>query len=99
MPAKLAIAQIIRAIKKRDYLLLQSDQIPEIDQIKPVVPEITQYSDDLKEFRALQKGIFSLQFRKDSPSEDMFTLPKLPHAGGRNLQDRRIISTLQLEEN
>jgi hypothetical protein len=40
MPAKLAIAQILRAIKKRDYLLLQSDQIPEIDQIKPVVPEI-----------------------------------------------------------
>ena len=31
MPAKLAMAQIIRAIKKRDYLLLQSDQLPEID--------------------------------------------------------------------
>ena len=53
MPAKLAMAQIIRAIKKRDYLLLQSDQLPEIDQIKPIVPEIVQYADDIKEIRAL----------------------------------------------
>ena len=75
MPAKLAMAQIIRAIKKRDYLLLQSDQLPEIDQIKPIVPEIVQFADDIKEIRALQKGIFSMQFRRDSPSEDMFVLP------------------------
>ena len=40
MPAKLALAQIIRSIKKRDYMLLNSDAVPEIDQIKPIVPEI-----------------------------------------------------------
>ena len=40
MPAKLALAQIMRAIKKRDYMLLNSDAVPEIDQIKPIVPEI-----------------------------------------------------------
>ena len=40
MPAKLALAQLIRAIKKRDYMLLNSDAVPEIDQIKAVVPEI-----------------------------------------------------------
>ena len=31
MPAKLALAQIMRAIKKRDYMLLNSDTVPEID--------------------------------------------------------------------
>ena len=31
MPAKLALAQIIRAIKKRDYMLLNSDAVPEIE--------------------------------------------------------------------
>ena len=60
MPAKLAIAQLIRAIKKRDYMMLQSDQIPELDQIKPVVPEIMQFADDIRESRALQKDIFSM---------------------------------------
>jgi len=29
MPAKLALSQIIRAIKKRDYMLLGSDSVPE----------------------------------------------------------------------
>ena len=53
MPAKLALSQIIRAIKKRDYMLLNSDAVPEVDQIKPVVPEIVQYGDDLREFRGV----------------------------------------------
>ena len=30
-PAKLALAQIIRAIKKRDYMILQSETVPEIE--------------------------------------------------------------------
>ena len=30
-PAKLALSQIIRAIKKQDYMLLQSETVPEID--------------------------------------------------------------------
>ena len=81
MPAKLALAQIMRAIKKRDYMLLNSDVVPEIDQIKPIVPEIAQYADDIREMRMIQKGIFSMQFRKDeSPEMDqpLFTLPQLP---------------------
>ena len=40
MPAKLALAQIMRAIKKRDYMVLNSDAVPEIEQIKPIVPDI-----------------------------------------------------------
>ena len=40
--------------------MLQSDQIPELDQIKPVVPEIMQFADDIRESRALQKDIFSM---------------------------------------
>ena len=60
MPAKLALSQIIRAIKKRDYMLLNSDAVPEIDQIKPVVPEIVQFGDDIREYRSIQKGIFAM---------------------------------------
>ena len=56
-----------------------------------------QFADDLKEIRGLQKGIFSMKFRRESPSEDMFVLPKLPN-NGRNQADRRIISTMQLQE-
>ena len=53
LPAKLALAQIIRAIKKRDYMLLNSDAVPEIDQIKPVVPDIAQYADDIRDMRLM----------------------------------------------
>ena len=80
MPAKLAMAKLIRAIKNRDYMILQSDQLAEIDQIKAVVPEIVLFSEDIKEFRAMQKEFYSMQFRKDSPRED-FVLPKLPNTG------------------
>ena len=61
-------------------MLLNSDAVPEIDQIKPIVPEISQYADDIREMRLIQKGIFSQQFRKDTPEMDqpLFTLPKLP---------------------
>lgn len=51
MPAKLALAQVVRAIKKRDYMLLNSDAVPEIDQIKLVVPEISEYADEIREMR------------------------------------------------
>ena len=51
-PAKLALAQIIRAIKKRDYMLLQSETVPEIEQIKHIAPEITQFQEDLRNLRA-----------------------------------------------
>ena len=80
MPAKLALAQIMRAIKKRDYMLLNSDAVPEIEQIKPVVPEISSYADDIREMRSIQKSIFSMQFRKDTPDGErpLFTLPQLP---------------------
>ena len=60
MPAKLALSQIIRAIKKRDYMLLNSDAVPEIDQIKPVVPEILQFAEDIREYRAFQSGYNSI---------------------------------------
>ena len=56
MPAKLAFATIIRAIKKRDYLILTSDTVPEIDQIKPVVPEIMQYADEIKKMYAFDES-------------------------------------------
>ena len=77
MPAKLALAQIIRAIKKRDYMLLNSDQVPEIDQIKPVVPEIVQFGEDLRSLRALQSCYNSMQRRKDSADGErpQFQLP------------------------
>ena len=82
VPAKMALTAICRAIRKRDYMLLNSDAVPEIDQIKPVVPEIAEYADDIREMRAIQRGIFSMQFRRDSPDETtekpLFTLPQLP---------------------
>ena len=39
-PARLALQQIIRAIKKRDYMLLASDSVTEVDRARPVAPEI-----------------------------------------------------------
>jgi len=54
----MALMAIIRAIKKRDYMLLTSDAVPEIDTIKPVVPEIADYADDIREMRSIQRGIF-----------------------------------------
>ena len=80
MPAKLALAQIIRAIKKRDYMLLNSDAVPEIDQIKTVIPEILQFAEDIRELRAIQSGFNSIQKRNDSADEERptFQLPQLP---------------------
>ena len=52
MPAKLALAQVIRAIKKRDYMLLTSDTVVEIDQIKSVAPDIAQFAEDIREMRS-----------------------------------------------
>ena len=39
--AKVAISQLIRAIKKQDYLMLKGDRILELEQIRPYVPEIS----------------------------------------------------------
>ena len=53
MPAKLALSQLIRAIKKRDYMLLNSDAVPEIDQIKAHIPEILQFAEEIRGWRAI----------------------------------------------
>ena len=51
--AKLAVAQIKRAIRKRDYMLLMGETVPEIDVIiKGEVPEIEDYRKDLVKLRA-----------------------------------------------
>ena len=102
MPAKLALAQLMRAIKKRDYMMLSSDQVTEIDTIKPIVPEIVQYAEDVRELRAIQKGIFNMQFRKDSPDEErhnIFTLPQLPSRAGRNKTNSSTIDALDSRKN
>ena len=41
-------------------MLLNSDAVPEIDQIKPVVPEIMQFAEDIRELRMLQSGFNSM---------------------------------------
>ena len=38
-----------------------------------------------------------MQFRKDSPSDDIFVLPKLPNTSKRTRTDRRILSTLRVD--
>ena len=48
VPAKLALNQIIRAIKKRDYMGLTTENVNEVDQIKLVCPDIIKFHDDLK---------------------------------------------------
>ena len=32
-------------------MILQSEQVPEIDLIKPIVPEVVRYHEDLKSLR------------------------------------------------
>lgn len=39
-------------------MILQSEQIPEVELIKPIVPEITRYYEDLKQLRADQRSLF-----------------------------------------
>lgn len=46
--AKLALNQIIRAIKKRDYMGLSTENVNEVDQIRPVCPDIVKFHEDLK---------------------------------------------------
>lgn len=60
-------------------MLLTSDAVPEIDQIKPVVPEILQFAEDVREMRALQSGFNLMQKRRDSADEErpQFSLPQL----------------------
>ena len=81
MPAKLALSIVIRAIKRRDYMLLQADAVPEIDQIKAVAPGITRFADDLRNLRAQQKKIFKRQFSKESVEDkSLLALPKLQNS-------------------
>ena len=74
--AKIAFGQLIRAIKKKDYMILQSEQVPEVDLIKPIVPEITKYHEDLKQLRANQRSKFMSQLKR-SHEDDQLTLPVL----------------------
>ena len=53
MPAKVALSKIVRAIKKRDYMLLSSDALPEVELIKAVVPDFAQYAEDIRNYRAI----------------------------------------------
>ena len=93
-PARMALVTIVRAIKKRDYMLLGSDAVTEVDRIKPVAPDIAQYQTDLLELRKQQKGIFSRQFRSNVASDDernFVTLPMLSGTQGSRRQDGRAI--------
>ena len=58
-------------------MLLNSDAVPEIDQIKTVIPEILQFAEDIRELRAIQSGFNSIQKRNDSADEERptFQLP------------------------
>ena len=95
MPAKLALAQLIRAVKKRDYMLLHSDAVPEIDQVKVVVPDVVQFAEEIREMRMLQKSIFSMSLRRDSPELErpLFTLPQLPT--NRGMQHQSIKQSME----
>ena len=55
MPAKVALSKLLRAIKKRNYMLLSSDALPEVELIKAVVPDFAQYAEDIRNYRAIQK--------------------------------------------
>ena len=50
--AKQAIVSLIRAIKKRDYMLLQGENVPEIEIIKVEIPEIMEHKESLIRLRA-----------------------------------------------
>ena len=57
--AKLAVAQISRAIRKRDYMALKGEHVPEIETIKNEIPEIEDYRDDLLRLRAQDRFMHS----------------------------------------
>ena len=39
-------------------MILQSEQVPEVDLIKPIVPEIVRYHEDLRHLRTKQRKAF-----------------------------------------
>ena len=39
-------------------MILQSEQVPEVDLIKPIVPEIVRYHEDLRLLRTKQRKAF-----------------------------------------
>lgn len=51
-------------------MLLNSDAVPEIDQIKAAIPEIMQFADDIRELRAIQSGFNSIQKRNDTDDDE-----------------------------
>ena len=61
--AKIGITSVIRAIKRDDYMLLHSDNVPEIDQIRYFAPKIDHFSAFLKEKRQEQKKKLNNKFR------------------------------------
>lgn len=69
LPAKNALAKIIRAIKKRDYMILSSDQVTEVSQIIPIIPAMHQFHGVLVELREKQKILYKQQFR--TPDEQL----------------------------
>ena len=48
-----------------------------MDQIKPIIPEIVRYHQDLKQLRANQRKLFKTQTIQDL-KDQQFTLPALP---------------------
>ena len=58
LPAKNALATIIRAIKKRDFMILCSDEVTEVSHIAPIFPEMIHYHDILIKLRDKQKVVY-----------------------------------------
>ena len=57
--AKQAIVSLIRAIKKRDYMLLKGENVPEIEIIKVEIPEIMEHKESLIRLRAQEQYVHS----------------------------------------
>jgi hypothetical protein len=93
LPAQTALAKIIRAIKKRDYMLLMSDEVPEVNQIAPVWDNIQKHHADLKDLRQQHKKIHKLKFGLPSDTSSWWQLPfpieaqSLKHEPSRMLRD------------
>ena len=51
LPAKNALNKIIRAIRKRDYMLLSSDEVHEVKDITPVLPKMESFHTELIQLR------------------------------------------------
>lgn len=72
--AKLAVAQIRRAIKKRDYMVLGGDHIPEIDAIKNEIYGVEDFRKDLLRLRAQERIKFNCRFSTNLDQQSSDTL-------------------------